>query len=643
MAQPNKYQPENQFAHDVRINKPGRSEVSASGLDREFSHIRFSVNGLCEAIAHLMRDDGNLKDRIVDVHTLHRDVLMMLGEYELFGVWVPNRPYLNGYVVELDGRLYVCTESHDAGAAMDLAKFKAFGFANQNAVKKCLPVTWDEVFLPTDMDSLTQYGVYVLSDGYVMVLGEGSHVGQVKITAKGMAVRAYADGAWTAWAELSQSVPQTVTATSTNSNSGDGHSHAVDKASTTQAGITKLNNSITDDTDSEAATPKAVKLAVAHADAADAQIRAYVDERVLQATSGETNYQGVPLVSDAHVGTVAYFDREDAPAGWMVADGSLLKQADYADLFTVLGRRYSKPDDAPDTFRLPDARAEFIRGLDKGRGIDVNRILSTWQQAGAARHYHGVGVAVQGDDLNNVFTGLIPGNWDDGTDPDASAPYPKKQISVYVPPTPSQNGDHGGGFGRNVIRTVDDVRGPVRYTAVTTMAGTYTGRKTGYHGGLRTSLDCTDTAADGGQPRNIALLCCIKVAAPTLIGNAGSATAGLVKLFQDLGGHEEVIDGALSVKAAKVAMDAAVAVHEAAETAHSWSQIGQKPNVFPTDWASIADKPTVFAPAPYATTTAPTIHTQATVTMKTHGGGSVLLGQPAGWLDIDGKKVPYYE
>lgn len=64
------------------------------------------------------------------MHTLHRDVLMLLGKYELFGTWQPQRPYLHGYVVDYEGKLYVCTESHDANAAADLGKFKAFGTAS---------------------------------------------------------------------------------------------------------------------------------------------------------------------------------------------------------------------------------------------------------------------------------------------------------------------------------------------------------------------------------------------------------------------------------------------------------------------------------------------------------------------------------
>lgn len=44
------------------------------------------------------------------------------------------------------------------------------------------------------------------------------------------------------------------------------------------------------------------------------------------------------------------------PPGMLRAEGQLLAQADYPDLFAVVGRVYSQPDDPADQFRLPDMR-----------------------------------------------------------------------------------------------------------------------------------------------------------------------------------------------------------------------------------------------------------------------------------------------
>ena len=622
MAQANKYVPKTQFAADVRANKPGREAVSAGGLDAEFRHIRFSINALCENLALIQRDDGQLQDAAVDVHTLHRDVLMLLGKYELFGTWVPNRPYLQGYVVDYEGKLYVCTESHDANAAMDLSKFKAFGTASGSLTGDYLPVKWDESFFNADADSLTEAGVYVLQEGeavgFLLVLGVAPNLGQVRVHGEGIGVRFQAAGGWTDWVEAGADAPQTVDEDSDNSRSEGGHSHKVSRASLTARGIVRLSSAIDSDSEEEAATPKAVKKAVAHADAGDAAVRQYVDERILTVGSIENGFQGMPLVADAHVGCVAYFDREEAPPGWLAADGALLKQADYPDLFAVLGRRYSHTADAADTFRLPDGRAEFLCGLDNGRGVDVNRGLGSWAAATTARHYHGTGIKGVGVDHVQVgnqrsghkgelltqpraydYYAMMQGSWNDGTDANAAAAFPI--ISDAGGKRPNTTGPRKAG-------------GIVRATGDTT-------RQTGYHGGTISSLDISaDTSGRGGQPRNIALLCCIKVSPPTVITVATPVKAGLVKLHQALNGNEAAEDGVLSSKGVHEAVTAAVNGHKDAATAHSYSQLSGSPD----------------------TTSAPVVTDNQAISTSTYGGSAVLLGEPAGWLDFDGKKVPYY-
>ncbi|WP_274571545.1 phage tail protein [Neisseria leonii] len=55
--------------------------------------------------------------------------------------------------------------------------------------------------------------------------------------------------------------PSTITAASTNGTTATGHSHAIDTASTTRAGIVRLNDSVTGTSQTEAATPNAVRQA----------------------------------------------------------------------------------------------------------------------------------------------------------------------------------------------------------------------------------------------------------------------------------------------------------------------------------------------------------------------------------------------
>lgn len=78
-------------------------------------------------------------------------------------------------------------------------------------------------------------------------------------------------------------------------------------------------------------------------------------------------------------GMVAFFSQASPPTGWLKANGALLSRAAYARLFAVIGTVFGAGDGAT-TFALPDGRAEFLRGLDDGRGIDVGRLLGSMQR-----------------------------------------------------------------------------------------------------------------------------------------------------------------------------------------------------------------------------------------------------------------------
>ncbi|WP_434631916.1 phage tail protein [Chromobacterium sp. CV08] len=81
----------------------------------------------------------------------------------------------------------------------------------------------------------------------------------------------------------------------------------------------------------------------------------------------------------APAGMVAYFAMPNAPAGWLIADGSTKNCKDYPALFTAIGKIYG--GDGKTTFCIPNLCGEFIRGWDNGRGIDNLRQLGSWQDA----------------------------------------------------------------------------------------------------------------------------------------------------------------------------------------------------------------------------------------------------------------------
>jgi phage-related tail fiber protein len=74
-----------------------------------------------------------------------------------------------------------------------------------------------------------------------------------------------------------------------------------------------------------------------------------------------------------------------APSGYLIADGSLVSTATYANLFAIIGYTYGGTGSG---FALPDLRGQFIRGIDNGRGVDPSRGFGTTQTDAFQGHYH---------------------------------------------------------------------------------------------------------------------------------------------------------------------------------------------------------------------------------------------------------------
>jgi microcystin-dependent protein len=102
---------------------------------------------------------------------------------------------------------------------------------------------------------------------------------------------------------------------------------------------------------------------------------------------GPQGPQGNPAIFPA--GAVLFFAMNAAPAGWKVCDGSLVSRATYAALFAAIGTIYGAGDGAT-TFKLPDLRGEFLRGVDSGRGVDGGRWVGSWQDGQNKSHSHAV-------------------------------------------------------------------------------------------------------------------------------------------------------------------------------------------------------------------------------------------------------------
>ncbi|MDW4685049.1 tail fiber protein [Escherichia coli] len=174
----------------------------------------------------------------------------------------------------------------------------------------------------------------------------------------------------------------------------------VPAASLTAKGTVQLSSATDSQSETEAATPKAVKAAYDLANGkqpADATLTALAGlataadrlpyftgaDRAALATltaigraiiakgsiKDVLNYLGLGEGSALPVGVPVPWPTATPPAGWLKCDGRTFTKEQYP----VLARVYP-------TLRLPDLRGEFIRGWDDGRKIDEGRKLLSWQK-----------------------------------------------------------------------------------------------------------------------------------------------------------------------------------------------------------------------------------------------------------------------
>jgi phage-related tail fiber protein len=88
------------------------------------------------------------------------------------------------------------------------------------------------------------------------------------------------------------------------------------------------------------------------------------------------------------VGSIVAFPVDAPPPGFLELDNSVKSSATYPDLSAYLGGKFNKGDEGVGNFRLPEARGEFLRGWDHGRGIDTGRALGSTQLDAMQGHYH---------------------------------------------------------------------------------------------------------------------------------------------------------------------------------------------------------------------------------------------------------------
>ena len=147
----------------------------------------------------------------------------------------------------------------------------------------------------------------------------------------------------------------------------------------TTVSIIDKDASLQASSDSRLSTQKAIKSYI------DAQLASLVT--TLNTTNSNLQTQ-ISAISNVPTGTVLYYAGSTAPAGYLVADGSVISRSTYYNLWLALGGTASPYGQTLQTFTLPDLRGEFIRGLDNGRGVDTGRTLGSNQASQNLAHTH---------------------------------------------------------------------------------------------------------------------------------------------------------------------------------------------------------------------------------------------------------------
>ncbi|MBS9777206.1 MAG: tail fiber protein [Gammaproteobacteria bacterium] len=93
----------------------------------------------------------------------------------------------------------------------------------------------------------------------------------------------------------------------------------------------------------------------------------------------------------ALVGVPIPYPKASPPQGYVVMKGQKINKSKYPKLFEIYGAR------------LPDLRAEVIRGWDNGRGIDAGRTLLSHQDDALASHSHEIKNSTNGGSTIGVF------------------------------------------------------------------------------------------------------------------------------------------------------------------------------------------------------------------------------------------------
>lgn len=135
------------------------------------------------------------------------------------------------------------------------------------------------------------------------------------------------------------------------------------------------------------------------------------------------------------------------PSGWLLCDGAEHPNAAYPDLAAAIGSAHG--GDGATTFRLPDLRGRFLRGVDGGAGRDPDALARSQPQEGVGNAGDAVG-SVQSDQFGTHFHGTPsnfpnnqpgPGAFGNGS----AGNLPEVMYAANAGPGDAQNSGSAGG------------------------------------------------------------------------------------------------------------------------------------------------------------------------------------------------------
>jgi len=111
--------------------------------------------------------------------------------------------------------------------------------------------------------------------------------------------------------------------------------------------------------------------------------------KALLGSTGNALEARAALGAQLEPGIVGYTAASAPPPGWLKRNGAAVSRTTYAALFAAIGTTYGAGDGTT-TFNLPEARGEFDRGWDDGRGVDAGRLRGSFQGPAIESHSHSI-------------------------------------------------------------------------------------------------------------------------------------------------------------------------------------------------------------------------------------------------------------